>query len=218
MALLTLIARASDGLALSASIQDEESGRNISDYQAQAKQIFRKLSPQSPTKCSIESNQLVFHYVIEEGICYLALCEHSYPPQLAFSYLENIHRDFSEQHGQDVHRAQRPYHFIEFGVEINRIKRGYVETQSRRASSSKLRGLNSELQGVQKIMFENIDAALQRGELVSALSDKAQKLSISSQRYRKEARYLNLRASLMAKIVVVVVVLFFLIFLRYWLF
>ena len=54
-------------------------------------------------------------YVIEEGICYLALCEHSYPPQLAFSYLENIHRDFSEQHGQDVHRAQRPYHFIEFG-------------------------------------------------------------------------------------------------------
>ena len=55
-------------------------------------------------------------------------------------------------------------------MEINRIKRGYVETQSRRASSSKLRGLNSELQGVQKIMFENIDAALQRGELVSGLS------------------------------------------------
>ena len=54
------------------------------------------------------------------------------------------------------------------GVEINRIKRGYVETQSRRASSSKLRGLNSELQGVQKIMFENIDAALQRGELVTS--------------------------------------------------
>ena len=50
------------------------------------------------------------------------------------------------------------------------------------------------------------------------LSDKAQRLSMSSQQYRKEARYLNLRASLMAKIVVVVVVLFFLIFLRYWLF
>ena len=51
------------------------------------------------------------------------------------------------------------------GAEINRIKRNYLESQSRR--SSKLRGLNSELQGVQKIMFENIDAALQRGELVS---------------------------------------------------
>lgn len=216
MALLTLIARASDGLPLSASIQDEESGRNIAEYQTQAKHIFRKLSPQSPTKCSIESNQLVFHYVIEEGICYLALCEPTYPPQLAFTYLDNVHKDFSEQHGQNIHRAQRPYHFIEFGAEINRIKRNYLESQSRR--SSRLRGLNDELQGVQKIMFENIDSALQRGELVSALSDKAQRLSVSSKTYRQEARYLNLRASLAAKIAIVVVVLFFLLFLRYWLF
>ena len=41
---------------------------------------------------------------------------------------------------------------------------------------------------------------------------------MSSQKYRKEAKYLNLRASLMAKIVLVVVILFFLVFLRYWLF
>ena len=53
------------------------------------------------------------------------------------------------------------------GAEINRIKRNYLESQSRR--SNKLRGLNDELQGVQKIMFENIDAALQRGELVSGV-------------------------------------------------
>ena len=54
-------------------------------------------------------------YVIEEGICYLALCEPTYPPQLAFSYLDNLHKDFSEQHGHNIHRAHRPYHFIEFG-------------------------------------------------------------------------------------------------------
>ena len=55
--------------------------------------------------------------------------------------------------------------FATTGAEINRIKRNYMESQSRR--SSRLRGLNDELQGVQKIMFENIDAALQRGELVA---------------------------------------------------
>lgn len=47
-------------------------------------------------------------------MCYLALCETSYPPHLAFSYLEAVHNEFIEQHGQRVHRAQRPYHFIEF--------------------------------------------------------------------------------------------------------
>ena len=54
--------------------------------------------------------------------------------------------------------------------------------------------------------------------LPPALSDKAQRLAVSSKKYRQEAHYLNLRASLAAKIAIVVVILFFLIFLRYWLF
>ncbi len=55
-------------------------------------------------------------YILEEGICYLALCDPTYPAKLAFNYLENLHKDFSEQHGNDVHKASRPYHFIEFGT------------------------------------------------------------------------------------------------------
>lgn len=51
------------------------------------------------------------------------------------------------------------------GAEMNRIKRNYQESQTRR--SSHLRNLGDELHGVQKVMFENIDAALQRGELIS---------------------------------------------------
>ena len=54
-------------------------------------------------------------YIIEEGICYLALCEEAYPSQLAFSYLENLHTEFIQQHGHEVYKAQRPYYFIEFG-------------------------------------------------------------------------------------------------------
>ena len=51
------------------------------------------------------------------------------------------------------------------GAEINRIKKNYQESQGRR--SNQLKGLGDELQGVQKIMYENIDAVLQRGELIS---------------------------------------------------
>lgn len=54
-------------------------------------------------------------YIIEEGICYLALCEEAYPSQLAFSYLNNLHTEFIQQHGHEVYKAQRPYFFIEFG-------------------------------------------------------------------------------------------------------
>ena len=87
MALLTLIARGSDGLPLSASIVDDEvrtffllselfclkcyywcsqSGRNFAEYQNRAKQIFRKLSNNSPNKCTIECDGLVFQSVTKQ--------------------------------------------------------------------------------------------------------------------------------------------------------
>lgn len=50
------------------------------------------------------------------------------------------------------------------------------------------------------------------------LDDKAGRLRDESKRYQNEARFLNLRASVAAKVAVVVVVFLFLIFLRYFLF
>lgn len=216
MALLTLIARGSDGLPLSASIVEDESGRSFAEYQNRAKQIFRKLSSNSPNRCTIECEGLVFHYIIEIGICYLVLCEPDYPPRLAFSYLEGLHQEFSEQYGQDIHKAKRPYYFIEFGAEMNRMKKNYQVAQGRRGNQ--LKGLGDELQGVQKIMYENIDAVLQRGELVSVLGDRAEHLAAHSKKYRKEAHFLNLRSSMAAKIAVLVVIFLFLILLRYLIF
>ena len=51
------------------------------------------------------------------------------------------------------------------------MKKNYQESQSRR-NNQQLRGLGDELQGVQKIMYDNIDAVLQRGELISGESER----------------------------------------------
>ena len=51
------------------------------------------------------------------------------------------------------------------GAELNRIKKNFQDVPGRKTTH--LKGLSEELQGVQKIMFENIDAVLQRGELIS---------------------------------------------------
>ena len=40
-----------------------QSGRNLAEFQTKAKQIFRKLTSQSPLRCSIESEPLVFQLV-----------------------------------------------------------------------------------------------------------------------------------------------------------
>lgn len=40
-----------------------QSGRSILDYQNQAKMLFRKLGPQSPPRCTIETGPYLFQYV-----------------------------------------------------------------------------------------------------------------------------------------------------------
>ncbi|TNN53811.1 Vesicle-trafficking protein SEC22b-B [Liparis tanakae] len=154
MVLLTMIARLADGLPLAASMQeDEQLGRDLQQYQSQAKQLFRKLNDQSPTRCTLEAGSMSFHYFIEKGVCYLVLCEASFAKKLAFAYLEDLQAEFHEQHGKKVPTVSRPYSFIEFDTYIQKTKKSYIDSRARRNLGS----INTELQDVQRIMVANIE-------------------------------------------------------------
>ena len=55
-------------------------------------------------------------YSLENGICYLVLCEKAFSKRLAFGYLDDIQTEFSKEYGEQVATATRPYSFIEFGM------------------------------------------------------------------------------------------------------
>ncbi|CAH1106029.1 unnamed protein product [Psylliodes chrysocephalus] len=191
MVLMTMIARVADGLPLAATMQeDEQSGRSILDYQNQAKMLFRKLGPQSPPKCSIETGPYLFHYLIEYEVCYLVLCEKTYSKRLAYSYLEDIAQEFHAQYGKRVNTVTRPYTFIEFDNYIQKAKKQFSDSRSRR----NLNVINNQLQDVQRIMVQNIDDVLQRGTVLSELDSKTQNLSMLTEKYKKDATYLNTKS------------------------
>ncbi|XP_035656397.1 vesicle-trafficking protein SEC22b-B-like [Oncorhynchus keta] len=213
MVLLTMIARVADGLPLAASMQeDEQSGRDLQHYQSQAKQLCRKLNAQSPNRCTLEAGAMSFHYVIEHGVCYLALCEAVFPRKLVFGYLEDLQTQFNEQHGKKVPTVSRPYSFIEFDVYIQKTKKNYIDSRARRNLGS----INTELQDVQRIMVANIEEVLRRGEALSALDTKASDLSSLSKKYRSDAKYLNTR-SIYAKIAAgAVFFITLIVYMRFW--
>ncbi|XP_060900119.1 vesicle-trafficking protein SEC22b-A [Labrus mixtus] len=213
MVSLTMIARVADGLPLAASIQeDEQSGRDLQQYQSQAKQLFRKLNAQSPDRCTLEAGSMNFHYVIAQGVCYLFLCEASCPKKMAFAYLEDLHTEFYEQYGKRVPTVTRPYSFIEFDTYIQKTKKSYIDGRSRRNLGS----INSELQDVQRIMVANIEEVLQRGESLSALDTKASNLSSLSKKYGSDAKYLNTRSAYAKVAAVCVFFLTLIIYVRFW--
>ena len=55
-------------------------------------------------------------YTVEVGVCFLVLCDKSYPKLLAFSYLMELQNEFFEVFTHsDVQAAMRPYECIKFG-------------------------------------------------------------------------------------------------------
>ncbi|XP_036940561.1 vesicle-trafficking protein SEC22b-A [Acanthopagrus latus] len=210
---LTIIARVADGLPLAASIQeDEQSGRDLQQYQSQAKQLCRKLNAQSPDRCTLEAGDMNFHYFIAQGVCYLALCEASFPRKMAFSYLEDLHSEFYDQYGRRVPTVTRPYSFIEFDTYIQKAKKTYIDSRARRNLGS----INTELQDVQRIMVANIEEVLQRGEALSALDTKASNLSSMSKKYRSDAKYLNTRSTYAKVAAVAVFFITLIVYARFW--
>jgi len=213
MALLTMIARTIDGLPLAASMpSDEQTSRDVQEYQSQAKMIFKKLTDRSPSQCSIESGNYMFHYTISNGVCYLALAESSYPKRLMFTYLEDLATEFASQYLAQVPTVVRPYYFIEFDTYIQKAKRKYADSKNRR----NLNRLNDELQDVHKVMIQNIDDVLQRGENLTVLDDKAGALRFKSDKYKSQAKWLNMRSVYAKYAAVALVIIVFVIYVRYW--
>ncbi|UJR23554.1 hypothetical protein I4U23_026542 [Adineta vaga] len=196
MVLMTMIGRVADGLPLAASVHNDmrdESGRSGTEYQNQAKSILRRLSPNSPSKASIETDPYIFHCLIDHDVCYITLCEKNFPRKNAYAYLEDLAQEFTAQYGQKIQTAARPYSFIEFDNYIQKMKKQYADSRTSREAMGRLR---TDLRDVQNIMVTNIQDVITRGETIEYLDKKASNLATLSQQYRKDANYLNRMSSL----------------------
>ena len=190
---MVIISRISDHLPLTASIeQNKGMEMQLDVFKNQAKQITQTLTFNSPARCSIDTDAgLVFHYLIDVGIVYLTLADKSFPAAIAFQFLQELQREFADNHGNDTQRNDlRPYQFIMFDVFIQKTKKLYMNTRN----SQNLARLNEELQGVNRVMQRNIAEVLNRGEKLDTISSQSERLAMYSQEYEKKAKQLNLNA------------------------
>ncbi|ORX90336.1 snare-like protein [Basidiobolus meristosporus CBS 931.73] len=215
MVLSTIIARVGDGLPLAASMDDEQSETELAEYKNQAKMIFKKLTPNSESRCSIESGKYVMHYLIANDVCYLCVCEKKYPRKLAFSFLDELAQEFFVSYGNELTKPNlRPYAFIKFDTFIQKTKRLYQDSRTQH----NLTKLNEDLQDVTKIMTKNMEDLLWRGDSLDRMSSMSEQLRGESLKYKKDARNLNLQA-LYRKYglpAIVVLAFLFVIYLRFW--
>eukprot|EP00744_Colponema_vietnamica_P020540 GILI01029211.1.p1 GENE.GILI01029211.1~~GILI01029211.1.p1 ORF type:complete len:225 (+),score=50.72 GILI01029211.1:83-757(+) len=194
----TYIARATDGFILVETMDDRDPA--LQQYKQVVKQLLKKLS-RGPAKCSVDSGPFVFHYIIEDGVIYMTLCDKSYPKRLAFQFLDEIYKGFLEElkreygtgsvnYRSQIETIERPYAFIKFDRFISTKKQDYKDPRSNKA----LAKLNEDLQEVQNIMRQNIDEILSRGENLDVIGSKATSLRAETKVFDTQAKYLNLQS------------------------
>ncbi|KAI0157737.1 transport protein-like protein sec22 [Xylariaceae sp. FL1272] len=185
----TQIARATDGLMLCASVDDEQNEASLAEVKSQIKLILRRLNRNSEQQASIESGNYTLHYLIANEIVYICICDRSYPRKLAFTYLSDISTEFSNSYNttQLLSPSLRPYAFMEFDTFINRTKSTYADTRA----TQNLDKLNDELRDVTKVMTKNIEDLLYRGEGLERMSDMSSRLKDDSRKYRRAAVRIN---------------------------
>ncbi|ORY74543.1 putative SEC22-synaptobrevin [Leucosporidium creatinivorum] len=220
----TIIARTTDGLPLAASNDDDEQDQvKLPEYKQQAKLIFRRVTPQSEPRCSIESGACTLHYLIVDSIIYLTIADKSYPRKLAFAYLSELSTEFARSYppSSSLKPGLRPYAFVKFDTFIQRTKRLYLDPRGAEALgkgtgvTGGLDQLNEDLQDVTRIMTKNMEDLLWRGDSLDRMSTMSSSLRDESLKYRKAARQINIDALVRKWAPVGIIGLLFL-FVVYW--
>jgi vesicle transport protein SEC22 len=201
--LLTFIARASDGLILSETWDSGQSDSLII-FKQQAKKILAKLK-NAPPKCSVDggtaANPVLFHYLLDGGICFLTVAGKSFPKRLAFAYLEEVHRAFIEElkrhygtgsvdYRSQIETIQKPYYFITFDRTVQKKRAEFSDPNS----SSALGKLNEGLAEVNSIVRKSLEEMIARGDALDDVSGRATTLRDEAKRFEKSAKYLNWQA------------------------
>ena len=54
--------------------------------------------------------------MIADNVVYLVIADKSYPRKLAFSYLDELSKEFATIYGAKVETVRKPYAFVGFGM------------------------------------------------------------------------------------------------------
>ncbi|MCJ1307535.1 SNAP receptor [Agyrium rufum] len=211
MILTTQITRL-DGLPLAASVDEDQQNDDLTKPKSDAKAITRKLNRNSEPQASIEDGKYTIQwvplipgpeadvfqkdakepgvpYLISNQICFLTICEKSYPRKLAFTYLSDLSTEFTTTYPlQQIHSGTlRPYAFAEFDTFIQRTKKTYQDSRA----TGNLDRLNDELRDVTKVMTKNIEDLLYRGDSLERMGEMSGRLREDSKKYKRAAVRIN---------------------------
>jgi len=119
-----MVIRSRDGLTLSASTESETL-REVREAKGSLKMLARKIKS-FPDRCTLRLNPHVIYFITSLGVSYVLLCEANYPCVLAFSFLNELMKEFIVLYNTSlINNVVRPYSLMEFDNTIYKLRQRY---------------------------------------------------------------------------------------------
>lgn len=128
----------------------------------------------------------VFHYIVEDKITYLCMCDDQNKRRVPFAFLEDIKNKFKATYGEKAYTAIAFAMNEDFGRTLQKQMDYYNSPGADNFSS-----LNSKLDDVRNVMVQNIEMVLERGEKLELLVDKTDKLQHQAFKFQKSSTQLK---------------------------
>lgn len=125
MIFYAMVVRNRDGLILSAT-SDTDGLQEVKSTKRVLKSLAKKIV-KFPDRCTLNINpQVIIHFITTLGVSYVVLCETSYPNVLAFSFLDELMKEFTILYNtSSINKVSRPYAFIDFDHNIQKLRHRY---------------------------------------------------------------------------------------------
>eukprot|EP01038_Epipyxis_sp_PR26KG_P007597 gene7597-10346_t len=160
-------------------------------------------------KMSYVYDQHVFHYIIDNHIIYMCMCDDMNKRRIPFAFLEDIKQKFKASYGE---RAQTAIAFA-MSDDFGRVMQKQMDYYNSSAADS-LANVNNKLDDVKNVMVQNIEMIMERGEKLELLVDKTDKLQ--SQAFKFERSSKQLKIAMFWRRVKLYLLIFFIVALVIW--
>lgn len=143
--------------------------------------------PTNRQRMSYIYDRYVFHYIVAEGITFLAMADDSVGFALPFGFLEALKSEFLPRYRE---AAQTGIALSLQGAFELKLK-NLLDSFNAHQTVDDFRQIRSQLDGIHTVMIDSIDKILQRGERIDLLVDQSEQLNQEAVTFRRQARRLK---------------------------
>ena len=137
-------------------------------------------------------DQYVFHYIVENGICYLCMSDELNKHRIPYAFLNDIKETFIAQYGREAPLKAIAFSMNDQFSKVIQSRMDYYNSDN--PAIDGIANVQTQIDEVKDVMVQNIEKVLERGEKIELLVDKTDRLN--QQAFRFESTSRNLRRTL----------------------